>query len=45
MKNFYLSTPNYGGHVGFISSFSNTENKWLEQRISKFIHETLGIKS
>ncbi|MCG7502451.1 alpha/beta fold hydrolase [Tenacibaculum sp. Mcav3-52] len=44
MKNFYLSTPNYGGHVGFISSFSNTENKWLEQRISKFIHETLGIK-
>jgi predicted alpha/beta-fold hydrolase len=45
MKNFYLSTPNYGGHVGFISSFSNTENKWLEQRISKFIHETLGLKS
>ncbi|UTD14298.1 alpha/beta fold hydrolase [Tenacibaculum mesophilum] len=44
MKNFYLSTPNYGGHVGFISSFSNTENRWLEQRISKFIHETLGIK-
>lgn len=44
MKNFYLSTPNYGGHVGFMSSFSSTENRWLEQRISRFINETLGIE-
>lgn len=44
MKNFYLSTPNYGGHVGFMSSFSNTENRWLEQRISRFINETLEIE-
>ncbi|CAM1340734.1 Alpha/beta hydrolase [Tenacibaculum aestuarii] len=44
MKNFHLLTPNYGGHVGFISSFTNTENDWLEKRISQFIEETIGIK-
>ena len=44
MKNFYLLTPNYGGHVGFISSFTNTENDWLEKRITQFIEETIGIK-
>ncbi|WP_299010081.1 alpha/beta fold hydrolase [uncultured Tenacibaculum sp.] len=44
MKNFYLLTPNYGGHVGFISSFTNTENDWLEKRIAQFIEETIGIK-
>ncbi len=44
MKNFYLLIPNYGGHVGFISSFTNTENDWLEKRIAQFIEETIGIK-
>nr|WP_299033577.1 alpha/beta fold hydrolase [uncultured Tenacibaculum sp.] len=44
MKNFYLLTPNYGGHVGFISSFTNTGNDWLEKRIAQFIEETIGIK-
>jgi len=44
MKNFYLLTPNYGGHVGFISSFTNTENDWLEKRIAQFIEKTIGIK-
>ncbi len=44
MKDFYLLTPNYGGHVGFISSFTNTENDWLEKRITQFIEETIGIK-
>ncbi|WGH75845.1 alpha/beta fold hydrolase [Tenacibaculum tangerinum] len=43
MHNFYLLTPNYGGHVGFISSFSNTENRWLEQQIAQFIKEIIGI--
>ncbi|REH48830.1 hypothetical protein C7448_105110 [Tenacibaculum gallaicum] len=43
MKNFYLLTPNYGGHVGFMSSFSSTENRWLEQQIAQFIRETIGI--
>ncbi|MDO6675719.1 alpha/beta fold hydrolase [Tenacibaculum sp. 1_MG-2023] len=41
MKNFYLSTPNYGGHVGFMSSFSSTENRWLEQQIAQFIQKTI----
>ncbi|TDQ25515.1 YheT family hydrolase [Tenacibaculum caenipelagi] len=45
VKNFHLLTPNYGGHVGFLTSFSNDDNKWLEQRISKFIQETIGIKT
>ena len=44
MDNFYLSTPNYGGHVGFISSFTHTENDWLEKSIAQFIEETIGIK-
>ena len=44
MNNFYLLTPNYGGHVGFISSFTHTENDWLEKSITQFIEETIGIK-
>lgn len=43
MKNFHLLIPNYGGHVGFMSSFSNTENRWMEQQIALFIQETIGI--
>ncbi|CAM1362598.1 conserved hypothetical protein [Tenacibaculum sediminilitoris] len=43
MKNFHLITPNYGGHVGFMSSFSNTENRWLEKQIAQFIKENIGI--
>lgn len=39
--NFYLLTPNYGGHVGFLSSFSQHNNDWLESRILKFIHERI----
>lgn len=44
MNNFYLLTPNYGGHVGFMSSFTNTENYWLENQITQFIQKTIGIK-
>lgn len=40
---FYLETPNYGGHCGFISSFKTQENTWLEKRISRFIEENIQI--
>lgn len=36
---FHLETPNYGGHVGFITSFKQKENYWLENRICNFIKE------
>ncbi|WP_233901067.1 YheT family hydrolase [Tenacibaculum piscium] len=51
MTNFYLSTPKYGGHVGFISSFKtsknnkNIKNKWLEETILKFIQQKIGVSS
>lgn len=37
---FHLLTPNYGGHVGFISSFSDQE-KWIEKNITHFIKENI----
>ncbi|WP_158837977.1 YheT family hydrolase [Polaribacter sp. L3A8] len=40
---FFLETPNYGGHCGFITSFKPTENTWLEQRIERFIRENIQI--
>lgn len=43
MDNFYLLTPKYGGHVGFIPSFNPTENNWLEKKISSFIKEKITI--
>ncbi|WNW02321.1 alpha/beta fold hydrolase [Tenacibaculum sp. HL-MS23] len=42
---FHLLTPNYGGHVGFISSFNDTDSRWIENNIVKFIQENLGITS
>jgi predicted alpha/beta-fold hydrolase len=42
-NNFYLEVPDYGGHVGFMSSFKPQENTWLEQRITKFIEEKIQI--
>lgn len=42
---FHLLTPNYGGHVGFISSVNDTDNRWIEKNILKFIQENLGISS
>ncbi|MDY0779614.1 YheT family hydrolase [Tenacibaculum sp. IB213877] len=44
MDNFYLMMPKYGGHVGFISSFTG-ENRWLENKIVHFIKEYLNIHS
>jgi predicted alpha/beta-fold hydrolase len=45
LSNFHLLTPNYGGHVGFISSFNNIENRWLEENIIKFIQNNIGVSS
>ncbi|MFK8059960.1 MAG: YheT family hydrolase [Polaribacter sp.] len=40
---FFFEGPNYGGHVGFMSSFKASENIWLEQRIARFIKENIQI--
>ena len=40
---FFLETPNYGGHVGFMNSFKPSENNWLEERIARFIKENIQI--
>ena len=42
-KYFFLEVPNYGGHVGFITSFKPIENTWLEHRIERFIRENIHI--
>jgi predicted alpha/beta-fold hydrolase len=42
---FFFEAPNYGGHVGFITSFKPSENTWLEQRIERFIRENIHIKT
>ena len=33
---FFEETPEYGGHVGFMTSFKHEENRWLEYRIVTF---------
>lgn len=40
---FHLEAPNYGGHVGFITSFNSKENTWLEERIARFIKQNIQI--
>ena len=35
--NFILEITSYGGHVGFNSSFSKTNNYWLENKILEFL--------
>ena len=42
-ENFFFESPNYGGHVGFMTSFKPSENTWLENRISCFIKENIQI--
>ena len=42
-KYFHFEAPNYGGHVGFMSSFKPSENIWLEKRIARFIKENINI--
>lgn len=41
MDNFYLLVTKYGGHVGFISSFKQQNNRWLEQKIIRFLKDCL----
>ena len=36
---FHLEVTKYGGHVGFISSFLPKKNRWLENRILRFIKD------
>ncbi len=36
-KSFFLETTRYGGHVGFMHTFKQSENRWLENRIINFI--------
>ena len=43
-ENFYLLTPNYGGHVGFLSSFSNSGNYWLEHKIEQQLEKMKKMK-
>jgi predicted alpha/beta-fold hydrolase len=40
---FFFEEPKFGGHCGFMSSFKPDENRWLEQRIERFIKETIQI--
>jgi hypothetical protein len=42
-NNFFFEAPNYGGHVGFMSSFKFSENTWLEKRIRRFIIENIVL--
>ena len=42
-KNFFFEATNYGGHCGFISSFYNDKNNWLELRIERFIKQNIQI--
>ena len=42
-EHFFFEGPNYGGHVGFMTSFKPTENTWLEHRIARFIKENIQI--
>lgn len=41
-SHFYLMTPDYGGHVGFVSSFKD-QVFWLENQIVNFIQEKLQV--
>ena len=41
-ENFYLITPEFGGHVGFLSAFKS-KNDWMENQIMKFIQQQLNI--
>ncbi len=40
--NFHLMLPNYGGHVGFITSFTS-KNRWIEHQIINFIKKKINI--
>lgn len=35
----FLETPRHGGHIGFIQSFNNAKNNWMEKKIANFIQK------
>lgn len=41
MDNFHLLATKYGGHVGFMSSFKQKGNRWLESKILQFLKDCL----
>ena len=41
MDNFHLLVTKYGGHVGFISSFKQQENRWVDLKIVQFLQDCL----
>lgn len=41
MDNFHLLATKYGGHVGFISSFKQKDNRWLEGKILQFLKDCI----
>lgn len=43
-NNLYLNLeiPNYGGHVGFNSSFNSNRNLWSEKRVYQFIKHIIS---
>ncbi|WP_299709544.1 alpha/beta fold hydrolase [uncultured Tenacibaculum sp.] len=43
-SNFFLLTPKYGGHVGFVTSFRD-ESYWIEKQFVNFIQNELNIYS
>ena len=40
---FYFEETKFGGHCGFMSSFKPQENRWVENRISRFIKENIEL--
>ena len=40
-EHFFLEATRYGGHVGYISSFKQKDNRWLEQRMLEFIDQNI----
>ena len=43
-ENFFFEITDYGGHVGFMSSFKVEENNWLEKRMERFIRENIELE-
>ncbi|TVZ54878.1 hypothetical protein OD91_0115 [Lutibacter sp. Hel_I_33_5] len=40
---FYFTETEYGGHCGFMSSFTQSENNWLENKIAIFIQQKIQL--
>jgi predicted alpha/beta-fold hydrolase len=42
---FYIETPNYGGHVGFVKSLKMNGELWIEKRTIGFLNSQQGISN